>query len=330
MIGLNFFLSPPVLLPLADDGGDYKGCQVTGFDPTQPLEILVHRAKMRSTERCISPIMRPDTTERFHSHHLCALESTSRAVKQGSPLTCVDDDDRLVVHGVASYDLKMPSNEHRAFTKVSKYSRWILAQVREWDIEDQQNSFYRRNIPGQGAGGGIDDSDDDESSDSESSDSQPSASRPPGSPPSASRPPGSPPSASRPPSSPPSASRPPSSPPSVSRPPSSPPSASRPSDSQPPAPPGSPIQRPGLSFPPSGNEDDDYESDGSSSCTIDYDESDDEISGFQPPNSRPPSSQPSGSQPPASSSPGSPVQRPGSRSPGSESPSPRSPSSQPP
>ena len=327
----NFLLRSPVLLPRDDDARDYKGCQVTGFDPAQPLEILVHRAKMRPTETCISPLMRPDTVERFHSHHLCAHESTSGAVKQGSPLTCVDDDDRVVVHGIASFDLRMPGNDNRAFTKVSKYRRWIEAQVRGWDVEDQQNSFYRRpgdNAPYDSTDDGSDDSDD-ESPGSQTPPSTPPSSQPPPSTPTDSQPPsprspGSQPPSSRSPGSQPPSSRSPGSQPSPSRPPSSQPPSSRSPGSQPPSPPpGSPVQRPGPRSPDSGhNTEDDFDDSLSSYSGIDFDESDDEL----PPRSQPPLSRSPDSQPPSSRSPdsehpvsppGSPVQRPGPRYPDS-------------
>ena len=120
----------------------YKGCQVTGWENVRQQifqrsisQIKFHRLKVHDTEKCISPTLRPDTIEKFHSHHLCAHESTSNGIVPGSPLTCVDDDGRLVLHGIASYDGYMPINRHKTYTKISEYLRSIRQIIREWKQE---------------------------------------------------------------------------------------------------------------------------------------------------------------------------------------------------
>ena len=140
------FKTPPVYN--CGDARTARGCQVAGFeDGTR--QIKFHRLKIKDTEKCISPILRPDTIQKFYNHHWCAHETTSRDnILPGSPLTCVDDDGNIVFYGIASYNKYMRINRHKTYTNVNAYKnsidRFLDNQNDDSDPASSESSVFDR------------------------------------------------------------------------------------------------------------------------------------------------------------------------------------------
>merc|ERR1719206_659410 len=137
----RYFVPPP---NVGRDARKANGCQVTFHESVEgDRQIKFHRLKIKDTEKCISPELRPDTIEYFYSHHLCAHETSSNGViLPGSPLTCIADDGLTYLYGIASYEGYMPINWHKTYTNVGAYYPSIRQNIINWNAQyanDNQN-----------------------------------------------------------------------------------------------------------------------------------------------------------------------------------------------
>jgi len=156
----RYFVPPP---NVGRDARKANGCQVTFHESVEgDRQIKFHRLKIKDTEKCISPELRPDTIEYFYSHHLCAHETSSNGViLPGSPLTCIADDGLTYLYGIASYEGYMPINWHKTYTLVGVYYPSIRQNIINWNAQyanDNQNDASEPAGSGSNDADGPDDS----------------------------------------------------------------------------------------------------------------------------------------------------------------------------